>query len=413
MNKDVLFAKQPILDANNNLYGYEILYRDSELNQANITDGKKATTELLINYCSGLVDETTGPYVKIFINLNRGLILSDCFFPLPPNRLVIEILEDIEIDVDLLVKISELKSRGYSFAIDDYKFEKKFDDLLVLVDFIKIDILDMEPSEISNNYKQLKERGLLNQKNKPIILAEKVETEEVYNICKTLGFSLFQGYYLARPTMVFGKKLVASSNNALRLMAALQQQDITMEAVSELISQDVQQSYLILKIVNSPICHFPRKIESIHEGIVYLGLKQIKQWAMVLALTGNSNTPIELFRMLLERAKTCEIYAQITNSPNIEKCFTAGLFSGLDLVLKADKSWLLEQVGISADITEAILNYQGTIGRILDITLKLEQGNLEELQTLKKDHKDALMEANLEATKWVTELFPMIKNSSL
>jgi len=410
MIKDVLFAKQPIFDAENSLFGLEILYRNNQDNHAVINDGKLATTELLVNYCSGLLDGATGSYVKVFVNLNRDLILSDWFFPLPPGRIVIDITGDVIVDVDFLVRISELKTRGYSFALENYQFDSQFDDLLALVDYIKMDISTFHPDEIGDKYRLLKHEKLAGFRNPPVILATKVETEEIHEICTDVGFSLFQGYFLARPTMVYGKKIVPSSQNALRLLTALQKEDVTIEEVSDLVSQDVQQSFLILKIVNSPICNFPRKIESIKEGITYIGLKQVKQWAMVLAITGSSKVPKELFRMLLERAKTCELYALNLSLPNIDRYFTTGLFSGLDLVLQADKHWLLDQVSLSKEVVSAILNYEGCIGNLLQNVIDLEEGRLEKLESISGESNQLLIDANLQAMKWTSELIPVMNS---
>ncbi len=408
MTKDVLFAKQPIFDADNNLYGYEILYRnDEDSNKAVFSDGKLATSELLVNYCSGLIDDAIGPYVKIFINMTRELIFSSSFIPLPPDRIVIEILEDVEVDVDLLVRISELKENGYSFALDDYTFDARFDDLLTLVDYVKMDIVSLQADEIEERYSRLLEHTRQCEKM-PTILAEKIETHAIHQACKNIGFLLFQGYFLARPEMVYGKKLVPSGQNALRLVAALQQEDITISAVCDLIVQDVQQSYLILKIVNSPICNLPRKIQSIQEGVIFLGLKQVKQWAIVMALTGCSSSPPELFRILLERAKTCELYAKELERNDFDKSYTAGLFSGLDLVMQSDKVWLLQQIGITQEMSDAILEFKGPIGKILEQVIELEKGSLERLDELKVQNIKALMNANLEATTWARDLFSMI-----
>lgn len=408
MPKSALFAKQSILDANNNLYGFEILYRNSDVNAASFDDGTLATAELLVNYCGGLIDSKFGPYVKIFINLTKELIFSDYFFPLPPQSLVIEIPNDIDIDIDLLVRISELKNNGYSFALNGYTFEPQFDDLLSLVDYIKLDTIALSPEEIGERYEKLKKNVLQDNKRDPIILAEKVETEEVHEICKNLGFYLFQGYFLAQPKIVYGKKLEPKGQNTLRLVAALQQQDITIKAVCELISQDVQLSYLILKIVNSPLCQLMQRIDSLQHGITYLGLKQVKQWSMILALTSNSNAPLEVFRLLLERAKSCELYSVRLGGFDPSISFTVGLFSGLDIVFHADKSWLLQQIGLSKKITDAILGYEGATGKVLEHIVMLEKGQLEELENLNIENKSALIGISLESTKWADELISMI-----
>lgn len=127
---DLLFARQPIFDGNNKLYGYELLYRSIHPNQAIFDDGNKATSELLVNYCGGILNDQESPYVKIFINLTRNLILSEYFFPIQPERVVIEILENTLVDDELVEKVKELKKLGYEFALDDYSFLPEYDPLV-------------------------------------------------------------------------------------------------------------------------------------------------------------------------------------------------------------------------------------------------------------------------------------------
>jgi len=411
-NSDILFAKQPIYDASNNLYGYEILYRSDEQNFAVIDDGMQATIDLLINYCCGVVEEQTSPYVKVFVNLTRDLLLSECFLPLSPNRVVIEIVESVIVDDDLLVRISELKSMGYVFALDDYSMAPEFDTLLSLVDYIKIAVLNQSPLEITEKYHQLTKNKLKHLSSIPILLAEKVETQMVLEHCQQLGFSLFQGYYLAHPQMVFGKKLDMNNQHALRLVAKLQNDDITVDEIGKMIKQDAQLSYFILKIVNSPACRIPRKVDSIQEGIVYLGLQELKKWTMVLAMTQNSKTPVELIRLLLERAKICELYSEAKRLDS-EQAFTLGLFSGLDLVLHADKLWLLEQLGLPSEMINAIVENSGDLGKLLKRVIDIQRGELLAITTeLAFSERVSLIAATSSATMWVNEVIPIIRKQN-
>ena len=116
---DLLFARQPIFDSKKKLYGYELLYRDDDPHSAVFEDGDKATASLIVNYCGSIINDEQGPYVTIFLNLTRKLLLSDYFFPLDPKRLVVEILEDVKVDDLLVERIKELKLQGYRFALDD------------------------------------------------------------------------------------------------------------------------------------------------------------------------------------------------------------------------------------------------------------------------------------------------------
>ncbi|TQV88836.1 EAL and HDOD domain-containing protein [Aliikangiella coralliicola] len=404
---DALFARQPIYDNQMNLYGYEILYRDSNDNNATIDDPSSATLKLLMNYCSGLFENVHNTYVKIFINLTKELLISDIFFPLPPERVVIEILEDVDVDDELLIRISELKHQGYTFAIDDYNCSLKVEKLLPLMDLVKVDVLNVDIEEINALFKNLAKS--LGKKNTPILLAEKVESESVLKECQRSGATLFQGFFLKKPEMVFGKKPSSTGQSALRLLAAIQQEGVTIKHISELVSHDIKISYQLLKIVNSPLCRLPRKVENIQEAVVYLGLKTVKQWIMVMTLSSQEKCPLELFRVVLERAKLCELIAQDEPDITADTCFTVGLFSNIDLVMRADKNWLLEQVGLSTEIIEAIIDKKGKLGNILSISEAVENANFIKLGELSPKDNGRVAILSIEAQRWANNILSHIK----
>ena len=399
--KKALFAKQPILDNAHNLYGYEILYRDSDVNQAQILNGESATAKLLVNYCSGVFESLNEAYVKIFINITKPLIMAEHFLPLPPDRVVFEILEEIDVDDELLVRISELKQQGYTFAIDDYQIDRHLEDLLPLMNIIKVDVLDCTPTEPAKIIKKIKR--VVGTKYKPILLAEKIEDEVLFQACQEAGFELFQGYFLAKPKIVYGQNIESSQQSVLNLIASLQNDDIRIEDVVKLVEKEVQLAFQLLKIVNSPLCRIPRKVDSIQDAVVYLGLKTVKKWSLIMVLSSQSEGNIEVLRLLLERAKFCEILASLQNQIASEQAFTVGLFSSIDLLLKADKRWVIKQLNLTTEISQAIVSGEGPLGQLLEMALMIEQAKFEEMKAIKSPESDALVLANLEATRWANE----------
>ncbi len=408
VTKDLLFARQPIFDGKNKLYGFELLYRDNDPNSAVFDDGDKATSSVIVNYCGSILNEEEGPYVKIFINLTRKLLLSDYFFPLDPKRLVVEILEDTKVDQQLVNRIKELKMQGYSFALDDYAFESKFDCLLPLVDYIKIELLHLPISELAPRMEVFEKEVLSKLKKRPILLAEKVEDQQMYELCSKLGFELFQGYFLEKPMPVYGRKIDNNSETALQIVGQLQEADIDIDTLSRSISRDAKLSYQILKIVNSPLCRLPKKVSSLHEAVVYLGLDQIKKWAMAMVLSGNSTQTKGLFLLLLTRARTCELIAQKLKYQDTDAYFTVGLFSGIDAVMLADKSWLLNKLDLSEEINLALLEYAGAKGEVLRLTIALEHQDLEDLIDLSDLTQQIYYQSHEEAVTWANQLFQMI-----
>lgn len=407
-SRDLLFARQPIFDGKKKLYAYELLYRDSDPNSAVFDDGDKATSSLIINYCSGILEDEESAYVKIFINLTRKLLLSDYFFPLDPNRIVVEILEDVQVDERLIERVKDLKKQGYHFALDDYAFSEEFDDLIPLVDYIKIELLHLPIEELTPKMIKFEEEVLSKLKERPILLAEKIEDQTMYDLCSKLGFELFQGYFLERPLPVYGKKIDANSETALQIVAKLQQPDINIDDISRSISRDAKLSYQILKIVNSPLCRLPKKVSSLHEAVVYMGLNQIKKWAMAMVLSGNSSQAKELFLVLLTRARTCELISEKLNYENSASYFTVGLFSSIDAVMLADKEWLLTKLDLKEEINNALLTFEGKEGEVLKLTMELEHQDLENLVLLDDETQRIYYQSHERAVDWANQLFKML-----
>ncbi|MGX5173164.1 EAL and HDOD domain-containing protein [Aliikangiella sp. IMCC44653] len=408
-SNDLLFARQPIFDGNNKLYGFELLYRNMHPNAAVFDDGSRATSELLVNYCGGILNDEDAPYVKIFINLTRELLLSDYFFPLQPERVVIEILENTLVDEVLIEKVKQLKAKGYRFALDDYSFLPEYDALVPLVDYIKIDLLCISDVTLKDSLKQLETNTLAKLKKRPIFLAEKVETCQQHQLCREIGFELFQGYYLERPQLVYGKKISNDSQLALEIVAKMQLPDIDIDELCHEISRDTKLSYQILKIINSPLCRLPRQVNSLKEAVVFLGLEQIKKWAMAMALSSNSNQSVELFRILLQRARACELYAISQNFEKPESFFTVGLFSGIDAVMQADKTWLISKLDLSQSMNDAILLEKGQLGAVLKAINAAERADWKFTKNLTDNERIELFSAHENAIAWANKLCQMIK----
>ncbi|MGB0495206.1 MAG: EAL and HDOD domain-containing protein [Kangiellaceae bacterium] len=407
-SNDLLFARQPIFDSNKELYGFELLYRDNDPNNAFVEDGDKATSGLLVNYCGSIINDEEGPYVKIFINLTKNLLLSDYFFPLEPSRIVVEILEDVTVDQILINRVIDLKAKGYQFALDDYEFKEGFDKLIPLMDYIKVELLNLPLNELKTKMAEFEQSHLSKLKKRPILLAEKVEDQATYDLCHSMGFELFQGYFLEKPKPIYGKKIDNHSDTALQIVVKLQESNLSIEDLSHTISRDTRLSYQILKIVNSPLCRLPKKVESLQEAVVYLGLEQIKKWAMAMALSGNSSQSNELFRLLLTRARACELIAIYHNHDKPESFFTIGLFSGIDAVMLADKQWLIKKLELATEITEALLEFKGEKGRVLRRVIDIEHGDFDFTNKYSDEQRHAYYEAHEVAINWANQLFLML-----
>ena len=402
-NRDVLCARQPIFTKKHSIFAYELLYRSkNNADKAEFSDGDVATSELLINACGSINDDEALSQYPLFFNVTRNLMLSDSFFPVKRNTAVIEILENTPVDELLTNRIYKLKRLGYQFALDDYCFTDKFAPLLPFVKFIKVDLLHSDIEQHLNTIRDFKEMG-------KILVAEKVETIEMFERCKELGFDLFQGFYLERPQIVEGRKINANVNLALRLINELQQSDVSFDKLSYLVSKDPKLSYQLLRILNSPAQGLKREVSSLKQAVVFLGIAALKKWVILISLLQNSDVPDAFFTILLTRARTCELLAESIERKDADIYFMMGLLSGMDRVLNMDMTSVVKHLVISQELLSALLDRSGFMGDILNKVILLERAQWNTLHQKSGWAQAELLSKLMEqARNWTDELLSNI-----
>jgi EAL and modified HD-GYP domain-containing signal transduction protein len=393
---DIYIGRQPIYDRKLNVYAYELLFRAASDNSASFTDGDQATTDVIVNTFLEIgLDNIVGNRLA-FINLTRSFFVGEHTISLPKNRVVLELLEDIDADDEVIAGVKRLSDQDYTIALDDFIYHESLQPLVTLADLVKIDIMTLSRDEIRQHVNALRQHPLR-------LLAEKVETQEDFNFCMELGFDYFQGYFFAQPKVIRGQRLPNNRLAILKLLGRLQDPNITPEQLEELIAQDIAFSYRILRYVNSASLALPRKIESIHQAVVILGLQAIKSWTTLLAMSQVDNKPAELVVTAMVRGKMAEGLAKAMNAPQPESFFTVGLFSALDALMDNSMEEILTQLPLADHIAAALLHRRGIHGDILDCVLAYERGQWENLGCSQLGtHK--IRDCYLDALQWAGDV---------
>lgn len=367
-NSQVLMARQPIFDRNQKVIAYELLYRTEDAQEHALFSGTEATSEVLLNAFTSISDAGEQKRVPAFINLTRDLLVGKKLPEFSKKHIVLEILENIEPDDEVVEAVRVLHSEGYRIAMDDFVYSPKFDELLKLCQIVKVDVAAHSSEELEEQVKQL-------SKHRVTLLAEKIETHDKLSECIDLGFKLFQGHFLSKPKLIKGKKIGGSQVALMQLIQELQNPRATPEKLEELIIRDPALTYKLLRIVNSAGYHLVRKVESVAQAIVLLGLEQVKKWATLIAMSSSQDKPEELSRGLLVRGRMCEEIAIAMKRQNHGSYFMAGMMSGLHALLDISRDEMLDQVPLGDDITEAVSLGKGDIGEILRNVVNYENGD--------------------------------------
>ncbi|GAB4345770.1 MAG: HDOD domain-containing protein [Gammaproteobacteria bacterium] len=365
---DILIARQPLYDREMQVAGYEILYRNQREDRADFVDGDEATLNVLANTFLEIgLDDLIGPR-PAFINCGRRFLTEPNPLHLPVGRVVLEVMEAIEPDADTLQGIRNLAARGYQIALDDFCLEPAMRPLLEITHYVKFDVHGTHRARILEAAKELRRLGIK-------MVAEKVESPEDFELCRDLGFDLFQGYFLCKPRLIRREHAPANQLAIMNLIAALQEPGITTERLEEIISTDVTLSYRLLRYINSAFFGLRKKIDSIQRAILLLGFDNIRTWATVVSMSGIEGKPTELMRISLMRAKFCELLAGQMDSSLRDSAFTVGLFSVLDALLDLPMREALDPLPLAPAVEAALIDQQGELGQILQCVYDYQRGH--------------------------------------
>ena len=404
---DQLFlGRQPILDREQRLFAYELLFRSGSQNSAQFADGAQATATVIVNAFAELGVETALGSHRGFINIDETFLFSDLLDLLPRQTVVLEILETVRPTPAVIERCKALKTAGFTLALDDViQHEAEFAELLALVEIIKVDIQPLEPAQLIQLVSTLKPLGKQ-------LLAEKVDSREQMELCMQLGFTLFQGYYFAKPTIIAGKKLNHSQLTLMKLMGLLLSDADTSE-VEVALKPEPGLTINLLRMTNSVGAGISQKITSLRHAITVLGRRQLQRWLQLLLFTTGStnaaNNPLLL--MAATRGRLMELLGEALHpkdSAFADQAFMTGIMSLMPALVGQPMTEIVVQLGLANDMREALCEGSGLLGKMLCLAESSESGDLEQLAkdlaSLPGLSPKALNRAQTQALQWANNV---------
>ncbi len=386
-------GRQPIFNAQIKPVAYELLYRSGAVGSSD-QNGTRASANVLINAFLEMGVQRVVGKAKAFIHVTPEILDDELLRLFDPSQLVFELLPDLDFDDSFLETVDRLRVLGYGICVDDLLIHEGTVPLLERAHFVKVDIRAVPEEELAGHVSALRQFPVA-------LVAEKVETHEQFAKCQELGFDLYQGYFFAKPKLVAGRAMAEDRLSVMHLLATLHNPNSELSDVQTIIQRSVSLSYRLLRYVNSAAFYLTREINSIAQATVMLGQRRIRDMATLMALTGMDDKPQELTRTALTRARLCSQLAPVGRG-NADVGFTVGLFSALDALLDKPLEQLLDGMPLSEEVRRALLEHHGPFGRILAVTIALEQGDYDSplLDALEPKPGER---AYLEAADWASD----------
>jgi c-di-GMP phosphodiesterase len=368
-------GRQAIYDRSLEIFAYEILYRDGLENRAQLDPegGDQASARVIADLFLELGIDAVTESRPAFVNLTRRLLFSDIEELFPAAHFYLEVLEDIHPDAELARRLAELRQAGYRVVLDDFRYSDAHELLLEQADIVKVDIMD-HPDEASldRDLARIRRPGLK-------LLAEKIEEPHQARICFDRDFDYFQGYILAEPDVLQGRRLAVPRRGLLELLARINDPDTSWREVVSLVQSELAIAYRVMRFIGAAETSLA-EVGDLEEALAHLGRRRLRAWINLALLAEVAPTGDAQRRRALVRALMAEELGRQSGEAPPSLLYVAGLFSGLESQLGLTREEMLTGLPLRPELSAALLRGEGPIGRLLGAVLAYECGDLAALE---------------------------------
>jgi EAL and modified HD-GYP domain-containing signal transduction protein len=405
--EDIYVARQPIVDRNVNLAGYELLFRSTSRNVAELNDNVLATSSVIATAFADIgLAQVIGP-VDGYLNVDSEFLFSELVEALPSDRIAIELLEQVAVDDAVIERCQFLRKRGYKIALDHFVGNfSDIDPLLRAVDIVKVDFGEIDALLIPAMIDVLKPY-------KVKLVALKIETAEQFEDAKSLGFDYFQGFHFACPELISAKRAKPAKIALLKLLA-LAMGEAEIREIEDAFRLHPTLAVNLLRLVNSAALRRQQTVTSLRHALVLLGRKQLRVWLQLLLYTadrGNANFGSPLLQLAAVRGKLMEILAARQPGPQstmVELAFITGILSLMNVVLEMSTRDILEELNLPPQVGQALLDRNGALGDMLALVEGVERDDPAvvdaALGRVPGVSRHELIQAQMSAFSWANEL---------
>ena len=391
-------ARQPIFDREENVFGYELLFRNGLENVFSGDKDEASRATLDRSLLMGLDILCDGR--RAFVNCTRDTLVKGLVTLLPSTSTVIEILESVPPDPDVIKACHTLKEAGYTIALDDYVSDDPRESLVDVTDIIKVDL------QLTNEI----QRAALVQRFGPWrrrMLAEKVETQRDFERARDQGFVYFQGYFFRRPELLSTHDLPANQLNYLRMLQEVSRPELDIPALEKLIKAEASVCYRLLRYLNSAMFGLKNEVHSVRHAMSMLGERDVRKWVRLVAAVGaGQDKSSDLVLSALVRGRFGELLSPLV--PHGESdLFLLGLLSLIDAMLEMPMADVLTRIPIDAATKAVLLGQPSPLRPVFQLMLAHESGEWDAAAALSQSlHLDSEMVAGYywQAQKWAREL---------
>lgn len=402
-NAEVFLGRQPVVDADKQIFGYELLFRGGPHSTTAFDDPDSATRGVMERVLLQWgMEHVVGDHFGL-VNANASLIVHGLHRAMPPEGMIIEVREPEPFDDATVDALQRARYEGYHFALDNVGRlgDLERSQLLPLASIVKIELTTAHDAEIPRLIDVARRRS-----PGTLVVAEKVETVEDFKRCVEYGFDLFQGYYVAKPEVLRRPARPASRRSATALHDALADSDVGIDVarLEAIVSCDPSLAFRLLAAVNANAFGLDRNVRSLDQAMGVLGADKLRCLAELIATTGET---IDDERHIERGAVRALMAARLLDgTEHTGSGVTVALLSTTDSLYGASLRELLDELPVTNEIESALLHGQGRLGITLDVIRACEHADIATLDDLAPGRRDELSAMYREAVDATAENAP-------
>lgn len=366
-------ARQPILDREEQVFGYELLFRNGLVNAFSGDRDEASRATLDRSLLMGLDVLCDGR--RAFVNSTRDTLIHGLVTLLPSASTVVEVLENVPPDPEVIAACCSLKEAGYLIALDDYVANDARAPLAEIADIIKVDLLlttEAQREALVRQYGPWRCR----------MLAEKVETQTDFFRARDQGFVYFQGYFFRQPEMLNTHDMPANRLNYLRMLAEVSRPELDVAELEKVIKSETSVCYRLLRYLNSAVFGLKSEIHSVRHALSMLGERQVRRWVRLVAAVGaGQEKTSDLVLAALVRGRFGELLQPLVQHGESD-LFLLGLLSLIDAMLEMPMADVLERVPLDHETKAVLMGQPSLLRPVYQLVLAHESGEWESASEL-------------------------------
>lgn len=411
---DRYVTRQPIKALKEDrIIGYEVLFQKDYDALYNSTDVAAADT------IAGFLMQNTERIFQdklTFVTFTPSLLFRNMPKIFDKEKLIIQIEDHVMIHPLSPAIIKRYRTEGYIFAINDFQFSPKYFTMLDYVTYIKVDI---------SNKHEGRERVSLNNLINTMkgfdkkCIATGVNTKEDYELAMEVGADYAEGSYVAEAMAKKVKRMEFLEGNFFQLVVEVSKDEPDIEQIEKVISHDAALSYALLKIVNSAYFALRRRVSSIRQALVTMGISQLKQWVYLLSFNNDFESDESreaMLKLSFLRANYAMVLSDhVKDLPIIRsEVYMMGMFSTLQYMIDAPLEEILEEVPVAQEIKDALLKQEGICGSLYKLILSYENADWKAVKSLSNElgiPSSLLAQTYMDCVETVNEIWEGVVSS--